>query len=165
MLNKNCRFCGEKINKKWRFCPQCGRPVNAQAADVQDIAIDMTKVFQQVVPQIFNGIMGSVFQKQNHDHKNQGLNSRFGKDTSSVEEVVEPEDIISEHGDTVVHSINLPGIKSKSDIAITKMENSLEVRAIMGKRLYLKIIKRDKQQGLLSEEFVNGNLVLVLKRY
>ena len=44
------------------------------------------------------------------------------------------------------------------------MENSIEIRAKNGDKLYLKIVRRDKKQSIISEEFANENLVLVLRK-
>jgi hypothetical protein len=44
------------------------------------------------------------------------------------------------------------------------MQNSIEVRALNGKKLYLKILRRDKKEGVISEQFENENLVLVLRK-
>ena len=45
--------------------------------------------------------------------------------------------------------------RNRNDIDIKKMENSIEVRAKNGDKLYLKIVRRDKRQSVISEEFAN----------
>ncbi len=167
MFRKKCQFCGESVQKEWKFCPQCGRPLHTQGLNISGINIDVTKMIGQIMPQILNGVMNSNFAGTDNQQKNKSRYSKKGETASrmgNVSKVLEPEDIVSNYGDTVVHSIALPGVMDRSDIDINKMENSIEVRALSGDRMYLKIIKREKGQGLVSQEFVNESLVLVLKK-
>ncbi|MCL4406853.1 MAG: zinc ribbon domain-containing protein [Candidatus Parvarchaeota archaeon] len=160
---KKCKFCGENCSKDWNFCPNCGRPLNVTDSAANGISIDMTKIFQKVIPQIFSGMMnGGVFQQE--DVQKPQHRQRQEKGMSEISEVIEPEDLVSSHGDTIVHAISLPGIKSKEDIKINKMSNSIEIRALNGKKMYLKILKRDRREGVISEQFANENLVLVLRK-
>ena len=163
MQRKQCQFCGLSVEKEWSFCPQCGRPLRTQGINISGINIDVTKMIRELMPQVLNGAMdGSIFvSKQNErpQRKETGARSSF-----PAKEVIEPEDLVSKHGNTVIHAISLPGVKDKSDIDINKMENSIEVRARNGDRLYLKILRRDRKQSVVSEEFANENLILVLRK-
>lgn len=161
MLKRKCLSCGFQMEKDWNFCPNCGAP-SKKMQDTQINGIDIGKMMQQMVGPLINTIMGGSFQGQpQHKH---GQNNPFEKRTESIEEVVEPEESVTEARGNTVHVISLPDVTSKSDIRIIKMENSVEVRAMSGKKLYLKIIKREKGEGVLSEEFSNGNLTIVLKK-
>ncbi len=169
MFKKKCQFCGEPVQKEWKFCPQCGRPLHTQGLNISGINIDVTKMIGQLMPQIFNSVVNGNFSDAGSPASpktRQG--SKSSRETASkmtgASKVVEPEDLVSNYGDTIVHSISLPGVKNKTDIEVNKMENSIEVRAVSGSKLYLKILQREKGQGLISEEFVNENLVLVLKK-
>ena len=42
----------------------------------------------------------------------------------SAKEVIEPEDLVSKHGDTVIHAISLPGVRTKNDIDIRKIKHN-----------------------------------------
>ena len=161
---QKCKFCGEIISKNWNFCPNCGRPLHFTDSEMNGISIDLTKVVQKVIPQILNGIAnGGVFQPEQEASRPYSK-QKADKAMSDVSEVIEPEDLVSTHGDTIVHAISLPGVKSKHDIKVSKMQNSIEVRALNGKKLYLKILRRDKKEGVISEQFENENLVLVLRK-
>lgn len=165
MFKKRC-VCNAGLEKGWNFCPNCGIPLGMQNAAVNNINIDISKMMQQVMGPLLNGMMNSgMFQNQPvQKQKTTNIQEKFTKEKGNINEVVEPEDQISENGDTIIHAINLPGVKGKSDVNVTKLENSIEVRAIAGKRLYLKIIKREKGEGILSEQFTKDTLELVLKK-
>ena len=163
MQRKICQFCGMPSEKEWSFCPQCGRPIRTQGINISGINIDVTKIVQDMMPQVLNGVFdGSLFRNKRQETANRREST--SRQPFSAKEIIEPEDFVSRHGNTVVHAISLPGVKDKSSIDINKMENSIEVRAKNGDRLYLKILRRDKKQNIISEEFTNENLVLVLRK-
>jgi uncharacterized Zn finger protein (UPF0148 family) len=161
MLKKKCASCGVPLDKDWNFCPNCGASLRGVQGGTGG-GLDINKMVQQMVGPLLNTMMGGMFQTQaqpKHTHRNP-----LEKRTEPIEEVIEPEEAVTDLRDSVAHVITLPEVKSKSDINIIKMENSIEVRAVVGKKLYLKIIKREKGEGILSEEFSKGNLVIVLKK-
>jgi HSP20 family molecular chaperone IbpA len=163
MQRKKCLFCGMPIEKEWSFCPQCGRPLRTQGINISGLNIDVTKMVNELIPQVLNGVFnGSIFTEKPKD--NQQKHESNMRQQFSAKEIIEPEDLISKHGDTVIHAISLPGVRNRSDIDIKKMENSIEVRAKNGDKLYLKILRRDRKQSVISEEFANENLVLVLRK-
>jgi HSP20 family molecular chaperone IbpA len=163
MQRKRCLFCGMPVEKEWSFCPQCGRPLRTQGINISGLNIDVTKMVNELIPQVLNGVFnGSIFTDKQHESQHSHENS--SKQSFSAKEVIEPEDLVSKHGDTVIHAISLPGVRTKNDIDIRKMENSIEIRAKNGDKLYLKIVRRDKKQSIISEEFANENLVLVLRK-
>jgi HSP20 family molecular chaperone IbpA len=162
MQSKRCQFCGFPFEKEWSFCPQCGRPLKSQGINISGINIDVTKMVQEIMPQVLNGALNSsLFGNVPYERQKK---ENIPRRSFSAKEIVEPEDLISKHGDTIIHAINLPGIKNKSDIDINKMQNSIEIRAKNGDKLYLKILRRDRKQSVISEEFANENLVLVLRK-
>ena len=163
MQKKKCQFCGFPSENEWSFCPQCGRPLRTQGINISGLNIDVTKMVNELIPQVLNGVFnGSMFtEKQQGSQQRRESNS---KQPFSAKEIIEPQDLISKHGDTIIHAISLPGVKGRDDIDIRKMENSIEVRAKNGDKLYLKIVRRDKKQNVISEEFANENLVLVLRK-
>ncbi|MCL4372997.1 zinc ribbon domain-containing protein [Candidatus Parvarchaeota archaeon] len=163
MQKKKCLFCGVPVEKEWSFCPQCGRPLRTQGINISGLNIDVTKMVNELIPQVLNGVFnGSIF--TNKQQESQQSHESSSKQSFSAKEIIEPEDLVSKHGDTVIHAISLPGVRTKNDIDIRKMENSIEVRAKNGDKLYLKIVRRDKKQSVISEEFANENLVLVLRK-
>ncbi len=163
MQKKKCLFCGMPVEKEWSFCPHCGRPLRTQGINISGLNIDVTKMVNELIPQVLNGVFnGSIFTHKQQESQQSHENS--SRQSFSAKEIIEPEDLVSKHGDTVIHAISLPGVRTKNDIDIRKMENSIEIRAKNGDKLYLKIVRRDKKQSIISEEFANENLVLVLRK-
>lgn len=153
-----------QVEKGWNFCPSCGAPLNSDRSMMPG-TVDITKMMQQMqqmVGPLIGNMMGGMF--QNQPQQRQSHRNPLEKKTEGVEEVIEPDESITDMGNSTVHVIHLPGVKSKADINVIKMENSVEVRASAGRKLYLKIIKREKGESILSEEFSKGSLVIVLRK-
>ncbi len=71
----------------------------------------------------------------------------------------EPETNIRRLSNKVVYEINMPGVKTIKDISIIQLENSIEIKALAGKKVFYKIIpislpinKYDLSDGLLTLE-------------
>ena len=73
----------------------------------------------------------------------------------------EPETNVKRLSDSVIYEIFIPGVKSEEDVSITKLENSIEIKAVAKNKAYYKIIK----VGLpvISYEISNGKLILELE--
>lgn len=72
----------------------------------------------------------------------------------------EPSTSVKRFSDRVVYEINIPGVESKEELSITKLENSIEVRAKSKDKSYFKVIPIDSpitgydfKKGKLSLEF------------
>lgn len=52
----------------------------------------------------------------------------------------EPSTNVRRFSDKVVYEINIPGVKTEDDISITKLENSIEIKAVAKDKAYQKII-------------------------
>ncbi|MEM3113386.1 MAG: hypothetical protein QXI33_03105 [Candidatus Pacearchaeota archaeon] len=72
----------------------------------------------------------------------------------------EPETIVRRLSDKIVYEISLPGVSSIDDINITKLEDSIEIKAISKKTVYLKTI--DISLPLINYYFSDEKLVLEL---
>ena len=55
----------------------------------------------------------------------------------------------------------MPGVKSIKDLSIVKLENSIEIKAIAGKKAYVKLIPINLPVS--DYNFSNGKLVLELE--
>ena len=71
----------------------------------------------------------------------------------------EPETSIRRLANKVVYEIKLPGVKSIKDLSIIQLENSIEIKALSGKKVFYKIIpinlpinKYDRSKGILTLE-------------
>jgi len=74
----------------------------------------------------------------------------------------EPKTDVKRIGDTLVVEIYLPGVKSKEDIEITQLENSIEVKAFADDRAFFKILTKPKHSRIVRKSFENGRLTLHL---
>jgi hypothetical protein len=72
----------------------------------------------------------------------------------------EPKTEIRRLSKKVIYEIGLRGVSSVDDISITKLENSIEIRAIAEKKAYFKIIPINLP--MTSYEFSDGKLILEL---
>jgi len=71
----------------------------------------------------------------------------------------EPKTEIRRLSNKVIYEIKLPGVKSIKDISIIQLENSIEIKALAGKKVFYKIIpislpinKYNLSQGILTLE-------------
>jgi HSP20 family molecular chaperone IbpA len=70
----------------------------------------------------------------------------------------EPKTEIRSLGDRVVVEMELPDVKSESDIRINQLQSSVEVRARAGDKAYFKIITKPEQLSVTSRKFEKGTL-------
>ncbi len=72
----------------------------------------------------------------------------------------EPKTTVKSLGNSVVVDIELPGVRSVEDIRISEMENSIEVKAIIGDKAFFKILTKPPQFSLVQRTFGSGVLHL-----
>jgi hypothetical protein len=73
----------------------------------------------------------------------------------------EPETTLKRLGDKIVYELNMPEVKSTKDVFITRLETSMEIRAIGKKNSYFKIIPINFP--IINQEISNGKLILELE--
>ncbi len=72
----------------------------------------------------------------------------------------EPQTNIRRLGDRVIYEINLPGVKSVDDILITKLESSIEIKALAKNKSYSKLIPINLH--IMDYNFSKEKLILEL---
>ena len=72
----------------------------------------------------------------------------------------EPSTNIRRFSDRVVYEINIPGVKSKDDISINILDNSIEIKAVSKDKAYFKLIPISLP--LMNYNLSKGKLVLEL---
>ncbi|HKL24427.1 MAG TPA: zinc ribbon domain-containing protein [Candidatus Nanoarchaeia archaeon] len=70
----------------------------------------------------------------------------------------EPSTSVKRFSDKILYEINLPGIESQKELSITKLENSIEVRAKSKNNSYFKVIPIDSP--ITGYNFTKGKLSL-----
>ena len=73
----------------------------------------------------------------------------------------EPKTEMRRFSEKVVFEISLPGVKTMEDVSITKLENSMELRAIAKTKAYFKLIPLNLP--ILNYSLEKGKLILELK--
>lgn len=73
----------------------------------------------------------------------------------------EPESNVRRLSDKVVYEISVPGVKSKQDISISKLENSIEIKAYSKDACYIKTIPL--KVDVMDYKIKDGTLFLELK--
>jgi len=73
----------------------------------------------------------------------------------------EPKADVRRFSKRVIYEIELPGVKSAEDISMTKLESSIEIRAVSKGKSYLKIIPINFQ--ITNYEFSDERLTIELK--
>lgn len=73
----------------------------------------------------------------------------------------EPKTDVRRIDSQVVVDMDIPGVKQESDIDVTELESSVEVRARAGDKMYFKILTKPEQFRVVEKRFEKGKLHLV----
>jgi HSP20 family molecular chaperone IbpA len=233
-----CRKCGNKVEKGWRFCPNCGSTLQPQRRSLFDDIFsrfkrefgEMDRMFDKEFEVLdLSPFFGKSFDKRRgwygeRDQRRAPVNrkgftiriTRRGQDRPRVnvhtfgniknEDVrkeikekmrslgmgppgqprqfpaanepvpatgepyqktraQEPAKLTEEPttnakviGNKVIVDMELPDVKSESDIDVQELESSVEVRARAGDKAYFKIITKPGHSSVTSRRFVKGKL-------
>lgn len=158
------------------FCPSCGNslkhPKNNQFFKEADKEFEQAeKMFEipkfMMKPLLKKGInititsdnispprievTSSGGHKHMQNHKHESRPARVAKSTA------EPETTVQEFEDRKVVTLNLPDVKDLSDIEITQLNQSIEVKAFAGDKAYFKLIPIPSN-ATVNNEFKDGVL-------
>ncbi|MCK5043939.1 hypothetical protein KAR52_02985 [Candidatus Pacearchaeota archaeon] len=212
---KECKKCGNKVNEKYEFCPNCGNLIgkNFQKENFgllgKEDSFDEPDKFSE---SMFGGIGGKMMNKflgsaikmlENEIHKEikkeetrpmnksnfqlfiNGKKVNLGNQSPQVQQQKikipvknislkqfskeklkklavlpkkEPSTKIRRFADKVVYEIDVPEIKSINDISVTKLETSIEIKAIAKDKVYSKLIPINLP--LINFDFLDEKIVL-----
>ena len=82
------------------------------------------------------------------------------KTATGLKQAEEPRTSVRSLGDRVVVDIDLPGVKSPGEISINELENSVEVKAMVGDKAFFKILTKPPQFRVVQRTFSNNTLHL-----
>lgn len=181
---KRCPNCGRVIDKKWSFCAFCGVCLRGESLfeEMNKELERMRKFFVRSLlsfPPIKGGgikitIHSGTGIKPKIEIRTSGeyrklepeIKRRLGIREVKEEKVViprvteEPETKVYKLGRREVIEVKLPGVKEE-DVDIRKLEQSLEIKAMKGKKAYFtvlpvrpnsRIVKKEMKKGLLRIE-------------
>ena len=179
----NCSNCSKKFEKGWNYCPHCGEekrgffrnPFKGFSNKLFMKSFD--KMFKQVFDS-FNEDNFSMGDSKNFVIKMSNLegtpdikvydnNSKMKVPVSKpvvrktgrvLKNVEEPEASVSGVGNSVFVELKIPSVKSINDVEITKLGESIEVRAFGKDKSYFKVISVPDASKILKKEFRDGKL-------
>ena len=73
---------------------------------------------------------------------------------------IEPNTNVKRFSDKVVYEVDVPGVKSISDVSIVRLENSIEIKAISKDQAYFKVLSVNLP--IIAYELLNKKLILEL---
>lgn len=182
-----CKNCGYNLNEGWNYCPKCGigrirrknnlLPFNMFKNLFKSLGEDIRPEARTPQFRTGKGIsikISRIGGEPRIDVKEFGNNERIIKKTLITNEQIsrpiiqrnppaitrEPETSIKKTDDKTIIEIGLPGIKSKEEIEIKKMQNSIEVKAHAGDTAYFKIINVPADSRITKKELNKENLIL-----
>jgi hypothetical protein len=186
---KKCPGCGEKVEKKFKYCPWCSFALKQREIEDNFGMLGKDDEIQRALqhaslPMGLNGMLGGLMKQLEKEMSNMG-NAEPGKPrgfkiqistgmpkmqmigpgqnkpniqlphgNELIEESI-PEDererrtklkrveaksTIRRLPEGVIYEIDTPGVTSKKDVAITKLEQSMELKAYSKDRCYVKTI-------------------------
>jgi HSP20 family molecular chaperone IbpA len=90
-----------------------------------------------------------------------GVKPEEHKKLKPVPEITEePKCNVKRVGDKLIVNVELPDVKSEDDIDIKDLENSVEIKALCGKKAYFKILTKPPKFHLNNYKFEKGVLYL-----
>jgi len=186
--SKKCSACGNKIEKKWSYCPYCSFslkkkryeedfgllgseddfiPAELQGVNLKGMDKLMNSLMKQLDKELSDGRgfsqpgvpMGFKIQISTGNPQIKRIGQAQEEKKIKKEKQYIPENISEEEmerrmnlprenavssvkrlSDKIIYEIDVPGIKSKKDIVVTKMENSIEIKAFSKDKCYIKTI-------------------------
>ena len=184
-----CPYCGREVQPEWNYCPYCGHPLKQvspfgkfeEAIEKEFERFD--KLFGFKLPRIKFGPSGGISititsgtdiqpkvkVKTYGDYRKHEPKQKLGVGVKEVP-IVNPPKVTEEPKSRVKHlglkdviEINLPDVKSAKDIQIRELEQSIEVKARAGDKLYFKLLPVLPGR-ILHKKFSKGKLVIEIER-
>ncbi|MEA3342661.1 MAG: hypothetical protein U9Q92_00705 [archaeon] len=187
-----CRNCRSDIGtKEWKYCPFCGESILRKPMHqmgMQDVADKMLYGLQKRLMRKLLATLASGFAREQKSPvrgfsvkvisgrgpaaqgAGQAVSTRrktdidMTKKRPTPKETLEPETSITELPGKLRADICVPGVEHLDDIDVLEFENSCEVRAYSGSKLYFKIIQIPKDLNLSGKSLSGKTLVLEFMR-
>ena len=88
-------------------------------------------------------------------------NTKFSVPSSSRKSIKEPETTVKNLGDRKIFTVKLPGA-AKENVEVVELEESIEIRAVVGDTFYFKVIPISPNYKL-KKKFVGNTLKLEVR--
>ncbi len=187
-----CRNCRSDIGtKEWKYCPFCGESILKKPMyqmGMQDVADKMLYGLQKRLMRKLLATLASGFAREQNSPARgfsvkvisdrgpaaqgtgQAVSTRKKTDINMTKkrptpkETLEPETSIMKLPGKLRADVCVPGVEHLDDIDVLEFENSCEVRAYSGDKLYFKIIQIPKDLNLSGKSLSGKTLVLEFMR-
>ncbi len=167
-----CTYCKQEIKKEWNFCPVCGNEVK-RGSNITDIVnkqleqlrgMFTPREYERRIEQPRSGVMISITHGFRQPHisvaQERPHTSSYNPKRKLPETVIEPKMDIKRLSDAIVVNVELPGVKSEQDVGLSRLADSIELRAHAGDKGYFKILKIPYRNRLVERSLDNGKLNL-----
>lgn len=102
-------------------------------------------------------ILRSVLEKIKIKIKEAAFRKKF-------EKVEEPKSEVRTEGSALILKVRLPGVKSKSDISLRTMRDSIEIRAYAGDKMYFKLFSMPAKSKIASTKLEGEEFEVEVRR-
>jgi RNA polymerase subunit RPABC4/transcription elongation factor Spt4 len=171
-----CNHCNTKIDKRWNFCPKCGSKlrngfdlneiINRQIEQFKKI-LDVTGYDISIQPQSDNTFVVNISHgfedspQEFRESKPESYKPNFERSQMKMPtNVLDPKVVIKRNQGKIMLEVDLPGISKESNIEITRMNNSTEIRAKNKDLGYFKILGIPGKYRLVTKTFEDETLLL-----
>ncbi|MBU5575045.1 MAG: zinc ribbon domain-containing protein [Candidatus Aenigmarchaeota archaeon] len=154
-IEKKCNSCGKKIDENWNYCPFCG--INLKNEQVP-------KINFKPFPGGFSiSIISGPIQSTSLKGMQIEEKSIERKIPRKIKETKEPKLEIKTSSNQKIYIIHLPKDIKMNDIEITRLPNSIEIRAFYNDLQYFKIIEIPQNKRIIKKELSEGKLMLFVE--
>lgn len=176
---KNKCMCGQNIEEKWNYCPQCGIPLKQEALRMGAMKVPHIKMGSSDFGISFSitssGIglpkieVRRIGQPAQHNMNVEAYEEKEPKPALEgikrgvVKNTIEPEMLIEKRGQETIYIIKLPKGISLNDIHIKRLSSSVEIRAYYKDTLYFKIFELPSGRYIENKTLKDGLLELTVR--
>ncbi|MCD6576273.1 MAG: zinc ribbon domain-containing protein [Nanoarchaeota archaeon] len=160
-----CKKCGREVKKDWKYCPYCGEKLKFRINfpkffSEKSVEKEMEEILEAFgFPNI--KIMFKTYEEPSKKIAQKQVRKELKRD---VNQIVEPKTNIKHIAGKILIEIFLPDVNSINDVSVRRLEESIEIRAYSGKKMYFKVIPISKDYEIIKEEFRNKMLKITLNK-
>ena len=152
-----CPHCGARLARDWSYCPYCGAKIEREDG------------FAGIINRMLNDVI-SLFSGKESKNKftiriKTGEEMQKARQMKMPKELVEPHSEVRRSGPDLEVIVDLEGVKSLNNVLVNVMAESLEIRAVAGKKGYFKLINIPPHYKLVSKSLNKGVLSLKLRGF
>ncbi len=173
----SCKNCKKKLKKEWKYCPYCGESTGFRLKIPNFLGSKNLESdnFEQNIERMFSAFGFPVkVNVRKHKIKKRKPKKKIKIKNNSIkerkevqrkiDEQIEPDAEIKRMPNKTIIEVELPNVKSKKDIKMNTFEESLEIRAYAGNKMYFKVLPLPKNSELIKKTFKNKKLKIIFSK-